>query len=145
MGISVMGLFVGGQCIDTIIANTRIILRAQSNYKIGKHAWSHLLVDDKGCRKTADELTQLKKINDNAIRTKAAVIAASLVGQFVHRAEAAIEANPALFTHHDDQPSSAVGPLFGKQPNLSGIKIRINALKKHTVAHIRAAIDRILK
>ncbi len=145
MGISVMGLFVGGQCIDTIITNTRIIFRAQSNYKIAEQAWSHLRIDDKGYCRAANECNQLKKISDNAIRTKAAVIAASLVNQFVHRAEAAIEANPALFTNHDDQPSSAVGRLFGKQPNLSGIKVRINALKKHTVAHIRTAIDRILK
>ncbi len=145
MGVSVMGLFVGGQCIDTISKNTRTIFRALSNYKIAKHAWTQLLADEKAYRKSADELTQLKKRSDNVIRTNAAILAASQVSQFVHRAEAAIEANPSLFTGHDDKSPSALGRLFGRQPDLSGIKTRINTLKKHTVAHIRSVIDRILK
>jgi hypothetical protein len=145
MGISVMGLFVGGQCIDTISTNTRIIFRALSNYKIAKRAWTQALADDKASRKVANEHAQLKKRNDNVIRTQAAVLAAGQVNQFVQRAEAAIDANPALFTAVNDEPSSAVGHLFGKQPDLSGIKTRINTLKTHNVAYIRRVIDRILK
>ncbi len=145
MGISVMGLFVGGQCIDTICKNASFIICARSNYKIAKQAQAQFLADDKASRKITDELTQLNKLSDNAIRTKAALLAAGLVGKFVGRAEAAIETHPELFVPTNSEPASMVDPLFGKQPDLSNIKTRIKNLKTHTVVHIRKVIDRIVK
>lgn len=145
MGISVMGLFVGGQCIDTISRNAVFIIRARSNYKTAKQAQTQLLADDKAARKAADELTRLEKRGDNVIRTHAAILAAGLVDQFVGRAEAAIEANPELLIPKNGQQSSTVDPLFGRQADLSNIQTRIKALKAHSVKHIRGVIDRILK
>ena len=144
-GISVMGLFVGGQCIDAIDTNARTIYRTLSNQKTAISAWSQLLADDKAYREASDKYAKLKKRDDNAIRTYAAILAAGLVEQFVRRAESAIDANPELFNGNRDEPDSAVSGLFGKQPDLSGIKARIDALKTHTVKHIRSVIDRTLK
>lgn len=144
MGIAVMGLFVGSQCIDTICTNSHVIFRALSNQKIVEQAWTQLLADDKACRKVGNELTRLKKRNEDTIKNQAALLAAGFVDQFVKRAEAAIEANPALFTDNQE-PDTALGQLFGKQPNLSYAKARIDILKKHDAAYIRKAIDRNLK
>ncbi|GJL72928.1 MAG: hypothetical protein NMNS01_21270 [Nitrosomonas sp.] len=144
MGISVMGLFVGGECINTIDTNARHIFHTLSNYKTTKSAWAQLQADIKKCPKTAKECNRLEKRTDNVIRTHAAVLAAGQVNQFVQRAEAAIEENPALFTNNDE-PDSALDELFGKQPDLSGAQARIDTLKTFTVKHIRGVIDRNLK
>jgi hypothetical protein len=144
MGISVMSLFVGGQCIDTISTNAHLVIRALSNQNAARHAWKQLLADDKAYRKAASELAQLEQRNDNFIRNYASVLAASQVDQFVRRAEGAMEAHPALFTRNDE-PDSVLGRILGKQPDLSGAKARLDILKTHTVKHIRSVIDRVLK
>lgn len=144
MGISVMSLFVGGQCIGTITANAYDIFRALSNYIVSQKACLQLLLDLKTSRKMAFELVQLENRNDSFFRNHAAIIAAGLIDQCVHRAQAAIEANPALSVHIDE-PDSAVSRLFGKQPDLSVIHTRIDVLKTHNIKHIRSVIDRILK
>lgn len=144
MGISVMSLFVGGECIDTISTNAHLIFRALSNQNAAQRAWKQLLADDKACRKAASELAQLEQRNDNFIRNHAAVLAASQVEQFVRRGEAAMEAHPALFTRNDE-PDSVMGRVLGKQPDLSGVNTRLDILKTHTVKHIRSVIDRVLK
>lgn len=144
MGISVMALFVGGQCIDTISTNAHLIIRALSNQNAARRAWTQLLADDKAYRKAADELAQLEQCNDSFIRNYASVLAASQVDQFARRGEAAMEANPALFIRNDE-PDSVLGQLLGKQPDLSGVKARLDILKTHTVKHIRSVIDRVLK
>lgn len=143
-GISIMALFVGGECIDAIGTNARAIFRALSNYSTARRAWEQLKADDKACRKTASEFAQLEKRNDSFIRNHAAVLAAGLVDRYVQRAEAAIEANPALFAPIDE-PDSALGRLFGKQLDLSSIQTRIDILKTYNVKHIRGVIDRVLK
>lgn len=144
LGISVMSLFVGGECIDTISTDAHLIFRALSNQNAARRAWTQLLADDRAYRRAASELAQLEQRSDNFIRNYAAVLAASQVEQFVRRAEAAMEANPALFIRNDE-PDSALGRLLGKQPDLSGVKTRLDILKTHTVKHIRSVIDRVLK
>jgi len=144
MGISVMSLFVGGQCIDAIGTNAYAIFRGLSNYIVSQKAYLQMLLDSKTSRKMAFELVQLEKRGDSFFRNHAAIIAAGLVDQYVRRAEATIEANPALSVHIDE-PDSAVSRLFGKQPDLSVIQTRIEILKTHNVKHIRSVIDRNLK
>ncbi|KIO48284.1 hypothetical protein [Nitrosospira sp. NpAV] len=143
-GISIMSLFVGGECIDTISTNAHLIILALLNQNAARRGWKQLLADDKACRKTASELAQLEQRSDNFIRNHAAVLAASQVEQFVRRGEAAMEAHPALFTGNDE-PDSVLGRVLGKQPDLSGVKTRLDILKTHTVKHIRSVIDRVLK
>lgn len=144
MGISVMSLFVGGQCIDVISTNAYAIFRALSNYIVSQKAYLQMLFDIKKYRKMVFELVHLEKHTDSYHRNHAAIVAASLVDQYVRRAEAAIEANPALFIRIEE-PDTAVSCLFGKQPDLSIIQTRIDVLKTHNVKHIRSVIDRILK
>ncbi|MXS77907.1 hypothetical protein ABF87_08005 [Nitrosomonas sp. JL21] len=144
MGISVMSLFVGGQCINVISTNAYAIFRALSKYLVSRRAGLQMQLDIKASRKMTSELAQLEKRNDSFYRNHAAIVAAGLVDQYVRRAEAAIEANPALFTRIDE-PDSAVSRLFGKQPDLSVIQARIDVLRTQNVKHIRSVIDRILK
>lgn len=144
MGISIMGLFVGGQCIGTIITNSSIIYYALSNYKIAKHAWVQFQTDIKVFPKTVNESARLENWSDSALRNKAALMIAGLVGQSVQRAKSAIENNPTLHVVNDE-PDSALSQFFGKQPDLAHIKPRIETLKTLTVKNIRSAIDRNLK
>ena len=143
-GISIMALFVGGECIDVISTNAHAIFHALSNLRIAQPAWIQLLANDKAYCQAASELAQLGKHNDHFLRNHAAVLAAGLVEQYVRRAEVAIEANPALFTPIDE-PDSALSRLFAKQPDLSSIQTRIDILKTYNVKHIRGVIDRVLK
>ncbi len=143
IGVSVMALFVGGESINAIGTNAYLIFRALSNFKAANKAWIDLRADDALYRKLASELVNLEKRNDSYHRNHATILASSSVDQFVQRAEAAIEANPVLFV--GDEPNSAVSQLFGKQPDLSIIKARIEILKTHTLKHIRSVIDRNLK
>jgi len=144
VGVSVMALFVGGESINAISANAYLIFRAVSNFKAANKAWMDLRTDDALYRKLASELVNFEKRNDSYHRNHAAILASSSVDQFVQRAEAAVEANPALFAHNSE-PDSAVSRLFGKQPDLSNIQSRIEILKIHNLKYIRGVIDRNLK
>ena len=144
MGISIMGLFVGGQCIGTIITNAYAIYYALSNYKIAKHAWEQLQGDINSYPKTAKESARLENWTSNALKSKAAVMITGLIDRSAQRAVSAIENNPALQIDNKE-PDSALSPFFGKQPDLANIKTRIDTLKSFTVKHIRGVIDRNLK
>ncbi|PTQ98741.1 hypothetical protein C8R30_10918 [Nitrosomonas nitrosa] len=144
MGISIMGLFVGGQCIGTIFTNASTIYHALSNQKIAKQAWGQFQTDINIYPKTVKAYDRLKNWTDSALRNKAALMIAGLAGQFVQRAESAIENNPALQTGNDE-PDSALSRFFGKQPDLGHIKPRIETLKTLTAKNIRSVIDRNLK
>lgn len=144
MGISIMGLFVGGQCIGTIITNASTIYYALSNYKIAKHAWGQLQGDINNYPKTAKESARLENWTSSTLKSKAAVMITGLIDRSVKRAVSAIENNPALQIDNKE-PDSALSQFFGKQPNLENIKTRIDTLKSFTVKHIRSVIDRNLK
>ncbi len=146
MGISIMGLFVGGQCIGTIITNTSTLYYALSNYKLAKQAWGQFQADIKIYPKTVREYARLESWTDGALRNKAALTIAGLADQSVQRAESAIENNPALHIVNDE-PDSALSRFFGKQPDLdlAHIKPRIETLKTLTVKNIRSVIDRNFK